>query len=119
MKSDNESRQMYLKTIFNLSACTPKVRKTDIAKELNYSKPSVTYAVRKLISDGMVTNEDGGIFLTEKGLEIAEKLNEKSTVLTSFFTQLGADESVAKENACRIEHDITDELFEIIRKKVM
>ena len=119
MKAENESRQMYLKTILKLSKSGQRVRKIDIAKELCYSKPSITSAVRKLVADGMVTDIKGEISLTDKGKEIAEMLNEKNTVLTTFFIELGAESSIAEENACRIEHVITDEMFDIIRKNAL
>ncbi len=117
MKIENESKQMYLKTIWMLGKSGKKVRNIDIARTLGYSKPSVTNAVRKLISNGMViADKNNGIILTDAGRTAAEKLISRYMVLNDFLISLGAGKETAEENACRLELLITDELFNIIQK---
>lgn len=115
MSKTNASKQMYLKTILQLRKGGAKVRNIDIAAALGYSKPSVTNAIKKLSADGMVKVAfDNEIILTEEGLETAEKLLEKYEALESLLLDLGAEKSVAEENACLMEHVLTDELYELI-----
>lgn len=100
MIKESESRRTYLKTILELRKDSARVRNSDIAKALSYSRPSVTNAVKKLIAEGYAQIDDiFGIFLTEKGLDEAEKLVERNRILTQCFLRMGAEESVAKENA--------------------
>lgn len=119
MIKESESRRTYLKTILELRKDGARVRNSDIAKALSYSRPSVTNAVKKLIAEGFAQIDDiFGIILTEKGLDEAEKLVERNRILTQCFLRLGAEESVAKENAYRLEFIITDELFEAISRSI-
>ncbi len=112
-----ESGEMYLETILILSKKNPNVRAIDIGEYMGYSKPSVSRAMSILKSGGYVSVDPvGHITLTDSGLEIAEKIYERHTMLTKFLTRLGVDEQIASEDACKIEHVISDESFEAIKK---
>lgn len=109
---------MYLKTILELESALPKVRCVDIASKLGFSRPSVTNAIKKLKNDGLVTSSpDGQITLTNEGLLTARKLINRSTVLTAFLMGLGAGQVLASETACKMEHILSDEMFEIIKQQ--
>ena len=111
-----ESGEMYLETIYRLSKKLGAVRSIDVAEEMNYSKPSVSRAVRILKNGGyIVTDSNGYLVLTEKGRETAEKTYERHQVLTDFFVNLGVDREIAAEDACRIEHVISDPVFEAMK----
>ena len=113
-----ESAEMYLETILVLSKKQENVRSIDIAKHMNFSKPSVSRAMKNLKNDGYIDmNSEGYISLTDKGLKIAEKIYERHEVLTNFFIKLGVSDTTAEDDACRIEHVISDETFNIIKKK--
>ena len=108
-----ESGQMYLEAIHVLQQKSEKIRSIDICAYLGYSKPSVSRAVGILKKDGYISvDEDGYITMTPSGSRIAEQLYERHTVLTNMLVALGIDESVAAEDACRIEHVISDESFQ-------
>ena len=95
------------------------VRSVDIATELNYSKPSVSVAMKKLRENGLITVDgDGFITLTESGMEIANKMYERHSLLSDWLTYLGVSKETALEDACRIEHVISEESFERIRAHV-
>lgn len=112
-----ESGEMYLETILILSKHSKCVRSIDVGEYMGYSKPSVSRAVGLLKSAGYLTVEkDGGLILTESGRKIAENIYEKHTSLTMFLKNLGVDEETAAEDACKIEHVISDESFEAIKK---
>lgn len=112
----SESEEMYLETIYVLAKKTPNVRSVDIANELGYSKASICVAMKRLKEKGYITMDDSSvIYLTESGRQIATRIYERHHLLTNFFTCIGADISVAEENACRIEHVISADLVEIIR----
>ncbi len=112
-----ESGEMYLETILILSKKNPNVRAIDIGEYMGYSKPSVSRAMSILKSGGYVSVDPvGHITLTDSGLEIAAKIYERHTMLTKFLTRLGVDEKTAAEDACKIEHVISDESFEAIKK---
>jgi len=114
-----ESGEMYLETIYVLSKKSSTVRAIDVGEKMGYSKPSVSRAMRLLKDGGFITVDgDGYISLTEKGLSVAEKMYERHTLLTDFLVSLGVDRSIAAEDACKIEHDISDTSFEAIRKYV-
>ena len=114
-----ESGQMYLETIYVLSKEKNFVRSIDVGEHMGYSKPSVSRAVSTLKKDGYITvGEDGGLQLTEKGLEVARTMYERHTVLTKLLMGLGVDEAIAAEDACRIEHCLSNESFEAIKKHV-
>ena len=111
------SGEMYLETIFVLSKDRPFVRSVDIAEHMNFSKPSVSRAVGLLKSGGYLTMAaDGVLKLTEAGLELAEKIYERHTILTAMLVALGVDEETAAEDACRLEHAISDQSFEAIKR---
>ncbi|MBE6602150.1 MAG: metal-dependent transcriptional regulator [Ruminococcaceae bacterium] len=109
----NESAEMYLETILLLTERTSKVRAIDIAHETGYSKPSVSRAM-KLLKEGerIRIDDDGYILLTEQGRLIATKIVERHRCLTEFLRLLGVSEDVASEDACRMEHIISDLTFE-------
>lgn len=112
-----ESGEMYLETIFVLSQKQNKVRSIDVAEHMGYSKPSVSRAVGLLKRDGyVVTDADGFLSLTDKGLDAAALVFERHTVLTRLLTAMGVAEDVASEDACRIEHVISDETLEAIKR---
>ena len=114
-----ESAENYLETILILSQRKGKgeVRSIDIVNELEFSKPSVSVAMKNLRENGYITvDKDGYIRLTDKGLEIAEKMYERHTLLSQLLIKLGVDEKVAVEDACRMEHVISAESFAAIKK---
>ena len=114
-----ESAENYLETILILSQRKSKgeVRSIDIVNELEFSKPSVSVAMKNLRENGYITvDKDGYIRLTDKGLEIAEKMYERHTLLSQWLIKLGGDEKVAVEDACRMEHVISAESFAAIKK---
>ena len=114
-----ESGEMYLETIYILSKRSGAVRSLDVAEYMNFSKPSVSRAVGLLKSGGYVLmDKDGFLTLTDAGQEVAEKIYERHTLLTSFLVRLGVDETVAAEDACKMEHDISDESFAAIKNHV-
>ena len=115
-----ESGEMYLETILILSRKNGQVRSVDISEYMGYSKPSVSRAVGLLKKDGFITVEnDGFIHLTEKGLSLAEKILERHTILTNMLIRLGVSRETAANDACRIEHVVSDETFEAIRNHLL
>lgn len=114
-----ESSEDYLETILILSKRLEHVRSIDIAKELSYSKPSVSVAMKNLRNAGMIeTSSEGYITLTEKGMQRASQVYEKHVLFTEWLTRLGVDPTVARDDACKIEHDISAESFEAIKKHI-
>ena len=114
-----ESAEMYLETIYVLSLKQDKVRSIDIAKERSFSKPSVSRAVNNLKdNDYLDIDVNGYVSLTDKGLKLAKKIYERHTLLTKYFIKLGVSEKTAEDDACKIEHDISDETFEAIKKQL-
>ena len=114
-----ESGEMYLETILLLSKKLPAVRSIDICEEMGYSKPSVSRAVGILKSGGFITVDGAGfITLTEEGLCVAQKILDRHTTLTELLVRLGVDREIATEDACRMEHSISDKSFEAIQKFV-
>ncbi len=112
-----ESGEMYLETIFVLSRRSGAVRSIDVGEYMGYSKPSVSRAIGLLKNGGYVTVSDEGFLnLTESGLEVAEKIYERHRTLTEFLIRIGVDEKTASEDACKIEHDISDISFAAIKK---
>lgn len=112
-----ESGEMYLETILILSKKSKCVRSIDVGEYMGYSKPSVSRAVGLLKNGGFITVEkDGGLVLTDVGREVAENIYEKHTTLTTLLKNLGVDEKTASEDACKIEHVISDTSFEAIKK---
>ena len=114
-----ESGEMYLETILILTIRDHLVRSIDVAKYMNFSKPSVSRAMGRLKEqEYIVIDPEGYITLTESGRAIAEKIYERHNVLSALLMRLGVDEKIAAEDACRIEHDISDETFAAIKRHV-
>ncbi len=114
-----ESGEMYIESIFVLSKTLPVVRAIDICDHRGVSKPSVSRAVGLLKQGGYIDcEENGNLLLTEKGKRIAEKIYERHTVLTAYLEQLGISKETATEDACKIEHVISDETFNAIKKHI-
>lgn len=112
----HESAEMYLETIYTLSLTKTHVRSIDVAEALNYSRPSVSRAVGLLKKDGYLEmDEDGSLNLTELGKGTAEKIYERHTILTAALMALGVDPETAAEDACKIEHDISDKSLAAIK----
>lgn len=113
----NESAENYLETILMLSTKLPVVRSVDVANELGYKKSSVSIAMKNLREKGhIVVSEAGFITLTDSGKEIAEMIYERHEFLSSWLVKLGVDEKTAAEDACKIEHVISTESFQAIKK---
>ena len=111
-----ESGEMYLETILVLTSQSPHVRAIDVGEYMGYSKPSVSRAMGLLKSGGYIkVDENGYITLLEPGREVAEKIYERHTLLTQFLTRLGVSPEVAAQDACRMEHVISDESFAAIK----
>ena len=110
-----KSAEDYLETMLILKERCGSIRSIDIAAELNVTKPSVSYATKRLAENGYINKDPGGITLTEAGYEIASRIYERHRVLTYLLLRLGVDESHAREDACRIEHDLSVETFDKIR----
>ena len=114
-----ESAENYLETIHILNKRTGSVRSIDVVNELGYSKPSVSIAMKNLRENGFIhVDKDGYITLTDSGREIAETMYERHTVISSWLMYLGVPKKVALEDACRIEHVISAESFEALKKHV-
>lgn len=115
----HESAENYLETIYMLKSKKGNVRSIDIVNELEFTKPSVSIAMKNLRENGYITMDaEGLIALTEKGTEVAEKMYERHTVISSWLIKIGVSEEAAVEDACRIEHVISEESFEAIKKYV-
>lgn len=111
------SGEMYLETIHILQNKSSVVRALDISEEMGFSKPSVSRALKKLIADGYINVDNNGyITFTDLGKSIAEKIYERHTILSEMLKLLGVDEKTAVEDACKIEHDISDKSFEAIKR---
>ncbi|MDY3130359.1 MAG: metal-dependent transcriptional regulator [Treponema sp.] len=115
----SESAEMYLETILVLSK-KGDVHAIDIVRAMNFSRPTVSVAIHNLEKEKLLKiSDEDHITLEPAGLEIAEKIYERHTVLTSFFIKLGVSENIAAEDACKIEHDISDETFECIKNHIL
>ena len=115
--SMKESGEMYLETVYVLCREKKNVRSIDVADHMSFSKPSVSRGIGLLKKEGYITVDAGGyITLTENGRETAEKIFERHTVLTNVLKAIGVDGETASEDACRIEHVISDESIESIKK---
>lgn len=115
-----ESVQDYLETILILSKQHPVVRSIDIANELSYSKPSVSVAMKNLRTREYITvSDEGHIELTEEGKALAETVYERHTLIHDWLVALGVPPEIATEDACKIEHDISAESFEAIKKHIL
>lgn len=112
-----KSSEDYLEAMLILEKQHGYIRSIDIASLLEVTKPSVSYAVKRLRENGYILMErDGHITLTEAGLSIAERIYERHTLLTKFLVALGVSEETAREDACKIEHDLSDETFEAMKE---
>ena len=112
-----ESGQMYLETIYVLTKNSSAVRAIDVGEHMGFSKPSVSRALGLLKSGGfVVADENGFLSLTDTGREVAEKIYERHTVITKILMHLGVDKETATEDACKLEHAISDKSFEAIKK---
>ncbi|MCI7529336.1 MAG: metal-dependent transcriptional regulator [Oscillospiraceae bacterium] len=113
-----ESGEMYLETVYVLSK-NGVVRSLDVAEYMGFSKPSVSRAVGLLKQGGyLLMDKDRYLTLTESGLDVAKKIYERHTLLSKFLVRLGVDEKTASEDACKMEHDISDESFSAIKEHV-
>ncbi|MBQ4467761.1 MAG: metal-dependent transcriptional regulator [Firmicutes bacterium] len=113
----HESGEMYLETILVLSQMKPVVRSIDICDYMNFSKPSVSRAVGKLKADGYIEVDGSGyIVLTETGRQIAERIYDRHNTLQSIFMTIGVDEQTAEDDACKLEHYLSDTTYEALKK---
>jgi len=113
----HKSAEDYLETILKLQKQNGRVRSIDIVADLHYSKPSVSVAMKKLRESGHVLMDENGLLtLTDAGMAVAQRIYERHQVLTLMLTALGVDEVTAAEEACKIEHDISDSTFEKIKQ---
>lgn len=114
-----ESGEMYLETILILTENNPHVRSIDVCDYMGFSKPSVSRAIGLLKSGGYVNVDgDGYLSLTELGAEVAHKVYDRHRLLTDFLVSLGVNEEIAANDACKIEHHISDESFDAIKKSM-
>lgn len=114
-----ESAENYLETILVLHKRKGIVRSIDIANEMGFSKPSVSVAMKNLRLGGYIrVDDDGNITLLDKGREIAEKIYERHTLVSNWLTAMGVDPDIAAEDACRIEHVISNETFDALKRHV-
>ena len=114
-----ESGQMYLETILILTNEKPNVRSIDVCEHMGFSKPSVSRAIGLLKSGGYIlVDKDGYISLTDVGREVAEKMYDRHRLLTDFLIGLGVNADVAANDACKIEHHISDESFEALKRHI-
>ena len=112
-----ESGEMYLETIYVLTRDRSDVRSIDVCEHMGYSKPSVSRAVNLLKANGLILiGKDGYITLTDAGLVIGQKIYDRHTLLSSLLVRLGVSEKTAAEDACKMEHAISDESFEAIKR---
>lgn len=112
----HESAEMYLETIYELSLSSSSVRSIDVAESMGYSKPSVSRAVGLLKQGGyLITDKDGFLVLTDSGLAIAQNIHERHNVLSQLLEAIGVDKKTAAEDACKIEHVISEATFQAIK----
>ena len=114
-----QSSEDYLEAILALSKKLPVVRSVDIANELGYKKPSISIAMKKLREKNLITTTEAGfIYLTDEGKKIAEEVYERHILFTDWLTKIGVDPKIAADDACKIEHAISRESFEAIKKHI-
>ena len=114
-----ESGEMYLETILVLSQQKRVVRSVDVADHMGFSKPSVSRAVSLLKQGEYITvDKDGYLWLTDSGRDLAETIYERHQLLTKLLKQIGVSDETAEQDACRIEHDISDETFEALKRQL-
>ncbi len=116
----HQSAEDYLETILILKERIGQVRSIDIATEMNFTKPSISVAMKKLRENHYIEmDRDGFITLTDSGYKIASNIYERHKLLTRFFVSLGVDEKVAAEDACKIEHDLSEETYAKIKEHAL
>ena len=114
-----KSAEDYLEAMLMLKEERGYIRSIDIAAKLGVTKPSVSYATKRLRENGYITTDSAGmIVLTESGLEIAERIYERHELITKLFVKIGVSPEQAREDACKIEHDLSEETFAAVRKRV-
>ena len=114
-----ESGEMYIETIYVLTKKGAPPRAIDVSESMGFSKPSVSRAIGLLKKSGhVIVEEDGALKLTEAGIDLAEKIYERHRVLTAFLEKIGVSPETAEEDACKIEHRISDESLEAIKKQL-
>lgn len=114
---NRESKEMYLETILKESLKSPQVHAVDIANAMGFTKPSVSIAMKNLREEGYITiDDDSHIHLTEKGQELAESVYDRHRTFTRLFESLGVSPETAEEDACRIEHFVSEETFAAIKR---
>ncbi len=112
-----ESGEMYIETIFILTKENDNVRSIDVCERMGYSKPSVSRAIGILKRNGYITVDSSGyISLTQSGIEVAERMYERHTILTKFLENLGVPQDIAVSDACKMEHILSDESFDAMKK---
>lgn len=117
--SIQESGEMYIETIYVLTRTSDKVRSIDVCDRMGYSKPSVSRAIGILKSDGYITVDGSGyITLTKEGEQIAEKIYERHTIITQFLIKLGVSPEAAANDACKMEHTLSEESFAAIKRSL-
>lgn len=115
----HQSAEDYLECILKLSRVRPVVRSIDIATEMNYSKPSISVAMKNLRLNGYINvDESGFITLTDRGMEIASSIYERHLLLKDWLQYLGVDEKTAEEDACKIEHTLSKETFAALKRHI-
>lgn len=115
----HQSAEDYLECILKLSKIRPVVRSIDIATEMNYSKPSISVAMKNLRTNGFIVVDDCGfITLTDAGMEIASSIYERHLLLKKWLVFLGVDETVAEDDACKIEHTLSKETFAALKEHI-
>ena len=119
MKTIHASAEEYLKWILRVEKKLGYVRNVDLARHMSYSKASITFALRQLVSDNYVTKDERGYFhLTETGERIAKEMDERHKILTDLFLALGVKDSVAVADACKVEHALSEETFDRIKQRI-
>lgn len=116
----HQSAEDYLECILKLSKTRPVVRSIDIANDMNFSKPSISVAMKNLRLNGYISvDESGFITLTDMGMEIAASIYERHLLLKQWLVYLGVDETIAEQDACRIEHTLSKETFAALKKHIL
>lgn len=110
-----ESGEMYLEAIYVLAKEKGNVRSIDVSEYMGFKKPSVSRAVGLLKEGGYITVEGGNLILTQEGMSVAEKIYERHILITDFLVRLGVEKSTATEDACKLEHVLSDESFKAIK----
>lgn len=112
-----ESSEDYLEAMLMMKEKHGYIRSIDIAAELGVTKPSVSYATKRLRENGyIIMDKDGLITLTDKGMEVANRIYERHKTLTHYFISLGVDEETAREDACKVEHDLSEQTYEALKR---